>query len=361
MLELERLGFGQPQRKQCEELEDQKLRPARVASVAGDSVMLMGLSEVDLGKARRVTFSAGVARQLTDLTVGDWLVCDLEDDVLRWAMRLERTSLFVRKGAGRASRPQPVAANVDRVLIVTSVGADLSKRRLERYLAAVWSAGATPVVVVNKTDQPHDRSLLEAELTEVTLGGEVRFVSARDDLTLDALTPDLVPGTTVAFVGSSGVGKSTLVNRLLGEEHARTGEVREHDETGKHTTTRRELVLAPNGVLLIDTPGMRELGLWDAQEGLETAFADLSMLARECRFSDCSHSGEPGCAVLAAIERGELSEDRLDSHRQLTKELAYNERRSDGRAQANQKRRWKSVHQSIRERDKLHERLGIKK
>jgi len=361
MLKLERLGFGEPQRKQCEGLQDEKLRPARVASVDGQSVTLMGLAEDDLGKARRVTLPTGVARQLTDLTVGDWLLCDLEDDVLRWAICLQRTSLFVRKEAGRASRAQPVAANVDRVLIVTSVGADLSKRRLERYLAAVWSAGAVPVVVVNKADQPHDRSLLETELAEVAQGVELRFVSAREDLTLAALTTDLVPGSTVALVGSSGVGKSTMVNRLLGEDHARTGEVREHDDTGKHSTTRRELILAPSGVLLIDTPGMRELGLWDAQQGLEAAFSDLSVFARDCRFGDCSHRGEPGCAVQAAIERGELSEERLESHQQLSRELARNERRSDGRANADQKRRWKSVHQSMRERDKLHERLGMKK
>jgi ribosome biogenesis GTPase len=239
------------------------------------------------------------------------------------------------------------------------VGPDLSLRRIERYLSAIWDGGAEPVVVVNKTDLPHDPAAILEQLSAVALGVRTALVSAHADGGLDELEALLEPGLTAALVGSSGVGKSTIVNRLLGHELQETAEVRESDMKGRHTTAARQLLVTPGGAILVDTPGMRELGLWDAREGLDRTFADIAALAAGCRFRDCTHDQEAGCAVVAAVERGELDRSRLDGFHRLARELEHNARRAAEGAKENSKKRWKWIAQAQRDRDKIRKKSGL--
>jgi ribosome biogenesis GTPase len=270
--------------------------------------------------------------------------------------RLERLSTISRKAAGRAVEEQVVAANVDTIFLVTALAEDLNPRRLERYLTVVRDAGAVPVVVLNKTDLSTDPDTQAADIRARLPFVDVLAISARSGDGLTALDPYLSRARTVALIGSSGVGKSTIVNRLLGQERLKTAEISDVDGKGRHTTTARHLVELPGGALLIDTPGMRELQPWVDESAVTETFEDIAELARGCRFSDCAHETEPGCAVLAAVERGELSADRLDHFRHLGREIAFEERKRDKSAAAEEKRRWKKIHQAnkvmYRERDK---------
>jgi ribosome biogenesis GTPase len=285
-------------------------------------------------------------------TVGDWV--GVRNDIIHCV--LERRSAIARAAAGRASREQLIAANVDTIFLVTALPQDLNARRLERYLTMVWDGGAVPVVVVNKADLSGDpdaaRTALAARLPLV----DIVVTSALAGSGVDALAPWLRPAQTVALAGSSGVGKSTLINRLLGRDMLRTGAIGDEDGRGRHTTTARQLVELPGGALLIDTPGMRELQPWTGDGAVEAAFHDIAGLAEGCRFGDCAHQGEPGCAVLAAVESGALDADRLEHYRRLLREAAYEERRHDKAAAAEHKRRWKQIHQAnkvmYRERDR---------
>src|SRR6185295_6278213 len=204
-----------------------------------------------------------------------------------------------------------------------------------------------------KADVADDLDAVVGEAAGVALGADVHAVSAVDGRGLDDVASHLAPGLTAAFVGSSGVVKSTLINRLLGEDRLATLPVRDHDETGRHTTTRRQLIALPSGALVVDTPGMREFGLLDAEDGLAAAFADVEEAANSCRFRDCGHSTEPGCAVLAAIDAGSLARERLDQWTALRRELAFIQRKQDVRAMLEEKRRWKAANKSIRAREKL--------
>ncbi len=271
--------------------------------------------------------------------VGDWVGARLSDDPHMPSMVevvLPRTTAFVRKHAGRSSAPQLIAANIDTVLIVTSLNADLNRRRIERYLVAARAGGAEAVVVLNKADLVDDADAIRALVPHE----HVVAVSALHAQGLDALAPWVGPGHTVALVGMSGVGKSTLVNAVLGREAQDTGGIREHDDRGKHTTTTRSLLPLPGGGALIDTPGMRELGLTDGDDVLDEVDDDVAALAAACRFHDCQHQGEPGCAVEAAIEAGELEPGRLSSYHKLQRELAGESRRRSRQAEREHSRRW---------------------
>jgi ribosome biogenesis GTPase len=276
--------------------------------------------------------------------VGDWVAVRGE---LAVAV-LTRTSAFVRTSAGRTSAAQVVAANLDTVLVVDSLAGEARLRRVERYLAVAWSSGATPVVVLTKADLCEDVAAAVEQVREDALGVEVVAVSSVTGEGLDAVRDLLPTGRTGAMVGPSGVGKSSLVNALAGETIVETGGIRD-DGRGRHTTTARELHLLPGGGLLVDTPGMRELALYDDHEGVDTAYADLALLAADCRFRDCEHRTEPGCAVAAAIDDGRLDPARYSAWRKLQAEAHRQLLRVDARARAAEKARLRSFHRAIRE------------
>jgi ribosome small subunit-dependent GTPase A len=282
---------------------------------------------------------------LSGPAVGDWVAVRGE---LAVAV-LPRTSAFVRTVAGRTSAAQVVAANLDTVLVVDSLSGEARLRRVERYLAVAWSSGATPVVVLTKADLCEDVAAVVEQVREDALGVEVLAVSSVTGDGVDAVRALLPPGRTGAMVGPSGVGKSSLVNALSGETIADTGEIREGDGRGRHTTTARELHLLPGGGLLVDTPGMRELSLYDDSEGVDTAYADVALLAADCRFRDCQHRTEPGCAVAAAIDDGSLDPARYNAWRKLQAEAHRQLLRVDARARAAEKARLRSFHRTIRE------------
>ncbi len=251
-------------------------------------------------------------------TVGDWVVLDAS--LARIEQVLERKSLFKRVGAGSDVGIQPIAANVDVLFIVTSCNDEFKESRLERYLTLCAEAGATPVIVLTKTDLSDDASVYVDRARSVQRGVSVETANALDASTLDGVRAWIEPATTVALVGSSGVGKSTLLNTLAGYALALTGDIRDQDKKGRHTTTHRELHILPDGGLLIDVPGMRELKVADIDHSIGVVFDDIEQLALQCQFSDCGHTQEPGCAVRRAIERDELDARRLVSYQKLQRE-----------------------------------------
>lgn len=255
--------------------------------------------------------------------VGDYVMADCADpDTAVIHQVLPRKSLFVRKAAGTSKTEQIVAANIDTVFLCMSLNNDFNLRRLERYLSVAWESGADPVVVLTKADLCADLPQEQREVEAIAMGVTILTTSAMESDGYRQIMPYITQDRTVAFVGSSGVGKSTLINRLLGEERLATDGLR-NDDKGHHTTTHRELLFLPNGAMVIDTPGMRELGMWDAASGVEQTFGDIEELAARCRFRNCSHSGEPGCAVRAAIRSGDLDGGRWLSYQKLKNENAY--------------------------------------
>ena len=265
--------------------------------------------------------------------VGDWVAGEPvpgEDKLFIQAV-LPRKSKFSRKVPGKESREQVVAANMDILFLVTGLDHDYKPRRIERYVTLAWDSGATPVILLNKSDLRDDLDAIRDEVAQSAIGVDLHILSALHREGLDVVHQYLKPGVTIAFLGSSGVGKSTLINALLGEDVMRTNAVREDDSRGRHTTTHRELFLFPGGGMLIDTPGLREIQLWADEDSLDEAFADIAELALTCRFADCAHESEPGCRVKAALESGELSEKRYHSYLKLKKEIEFIRLRSEAR------------------------------
>ena len=254
-------------------------------------------------------------------TVGDFVMVNyIENGDSRILATLPRRTFFSRREPGPIPKDQAVAANFDYVFIMQSLNQDFNPKRLERYLTLSWQSGATPVVLLTKADLVEDYWDFLTQVERVAAGVNVHVVSAHTGQGLDRLGAYLQPGKTVVFLGSSGVGKSSLVNALAGEEIMAVSAIREDDSKGRHTTTHRQLIRLQSGVLIIDTPGMRELGMWDVSEGLSDAFSDVEAFLGRCRFSDCKHESEPGCAVKAAIAAGELDPSRWESYQKLREE-----------------------------------------
>jgi ribosome biogenesis GTPase / thiamine phosphate phosphatase len=342
---LTRLGWSAARKAELEALGDATLVPARVVVEHRGAYGLAGCA---IASAR----PAGPLRDAGARwpTVGDWVAVTASPSGVGLIQHvLARTSLLERKRP-RVARPQAIAANVDVVFVVTTAEQPPNLRRIERTLAVVAASGARAVIVLNKIDLARDADGDLRALASVSAGAPCLATSAATRDGIEALRGLLPPGTTTALIGPSGSGKSSLINALLGGERQATGAVRVSDAKGRHTTTRRELLELPGGACLIDTPGMRELGLWEAGEGIDKAFAELTELAASCRFRDCQHQGEPGCAVAAALKSGALDADRFASFEKLRREDAFVERQQDPRNAAATKGRWKTIHKQLRAR-----------
>ncbi|MBX7221951.1 MAG: ribosome small subunit-dependent GTPase A [Blastocatellia bacterium] len=286
--------------------------------------------------------------------VGDWVVIQYRPGHKAIIQNvLPRTSKFSRKVVGNKTEEQVVAANVDVIFLVTGLDNDFNLRRIERYLIMAWESGARPVVLLNKADLCAELEARRAEVESVALGVPILPLSAKFNEGLDHLQPFLKAGETVSLLGSSGVGKSSIVNRLLGTERQKTNEVRASDDRGKHTTTNRELIVTPSGAIVIDTPGMRELQLWVGDQGISETFEDIEAFARDCYFTDCKHQSEPGCAIRQALADASLDQARYDNYLEMKQELDYVTRRQDKRAQLVEKQRWKKIHQNQKQHYKL--------
>jgi ribosome biogenesis GTPase len=336
--------------------------PGRVVSLEKDSCHVLTESgELFAGISGKMRFHTNRAEQYP--AVGDWVVIQPLDGDSRGIIHaiLPRKSKFSRhitggrpRLSGGKTEEQVVAANMDIVFLVGALdgGRGINLRRMERYIAIAKSSGAAPVIVLNKADLCPDVEARVAEVETVAYGIPVCAVSAKTRAGLDTLENYLTPGITGALLGQSGVGKSAIINALLGEERQATSEVRENDRRGRHTTTRRQLILLPRGGAIIDTPGIREIQVWGDEKNLDEAFEDISKMAKDCRFSDCRHDTEPGCAIRAAIRRGELEASHFKNYQKLQRELIHLAARQAGKAALEEKMRWKQISQFQKRRQK---------
>ncbi|HYL97649.1 MAG TPA: ribosome small subunit-dependent GTPase A [Blastocatellia bacterium] len=342
---LEALGWSQHFQMSFESYEKKGGQIAgRISQEFGESYRVYSaLGELDAFLSGKLRFE-GLSGALLP-AVGDWVVIEPIAGERKSIIHsvLPRRSQFIRKAAGARTEAQIVGANIDTVFLVTALDQDFNVRRIERYLVLAWESGARPVIVLSKSDLcPHLRvKLLEVE--PVARDVPIHAISVVDKTGLIHLQQYLKPGITAALLGSSGVGKSTLINELLGFAIQAVQPVREEDGKGRHTTTRRELILLPSGGLLLDTPGMRELQLWEAETGLESAFEEIELLASHCRFRDCTHDAEPDCAVRDALENEHLDARRYRSYEKLRREIKHMELKQDKMALRSEKERWKKL------------------
>ncbi|CAH0117839.1 MULTISPECIES: ribosome small subunit-dependent GTPase A [unclassified Paenibacillus] len=282
--------------------------------------------------------------------VGDWVALDARPAEGKGTIHavLPRMSKFSRKTAGQTTDEQIVAANIDTVFLVNALNHDFNVRRIERYLILAWESGANPVIILSKSDLCDDLYMRKEQVEAIAFGVPIHAVSSTADIGFDELARYLQPGKTVALLGSSGAGKSSMVNRLIGREIQKVSEIRTGDDRGRHTTTHRELFPLQSGGIVVDTPGMREIQLWDAEEGLSDSFRDIEELAAQCHFNDCRHEREPLCAVRAALEAGQLDARRYANFNKMKAELAYLARKEDTKLKLLEKERTKRLHKSLK-------------
>ena len=342
------LGWNSFFESHFEEVKRTGLTPARVVEE------FKGFFRVRSAQAEYLAETAGkVQHQAVSRedfpAVGDWvaIIARPEEGRARIEHILPRRTKLARKVAGREMSEQIVATNLDTVFVVSALNREFNLRRIERYLTIVWDSGARPVVLLNKADLCPDAPARAAEVESVALGTPVHLLSALEKTGLEALRKYVPRGTTAAFVGSSGVGKSTIINGLA-DAALRVQAVREQDDRGQHTTTSRQMIFLSAGGMLIDTPGMRELQLWNHEAGAAQAFEDIANLSRDCKFRDCGHQGEPGCAVSTAIQQGELAFERLENYRKMRAELRFQERKVNPEVARQDKEKWRKIHKAMR-------------
>ncbi len=350
------LGFSPFFEAKFNELEEKGLIPLRIIREnLGEYIALGRMGELTAKLAGSLRHRAADKSELP--AVGDFVAAKIGQDG-RATIRavLPRKSAFIRKAAGLSAHSQVASANIETVFIVMGLDENFNLRRIERYLSLAFDSGATPVILLNKADLSDDLEERVSEVEEVALGADVYPISATKNMGLEVINKYIGPGLTVAFLGSSGVGKSTIINTLLGSEHFKTGEVIQDGSRGRHTTTFRELIILPSGGMVIDTPGMREIQVTGDDEGLRQVFGDIEEFATSCRFNDCSHEVEIGCAVQEAVNEGSLAQDRLESYLKLKKEFAFQKAKQEMRAAAIEKSRWKDIKKLQKEMKKFGKR-----
>jgi ribosome biogenesis GTPase / thiamine phosphate phosphatase len=346
---LKNIGFSSFFEQHFLPFAQQGFSAGRIATEYKHSYTILSESGLLQGEVSgKLLFTADSAAALPK--TGDWVVMTVFEQEQKAIIHevLPRISSFSRKVTGKKAEEQIIATNVDLLFIVQSLDAGFNLRRLERYLVMAHESGAKPVVVLNKADLCTDIPAKLAQVKQIAHDTPVLALSGLEETGLEQLNQFMKPGITIAFTGSSGVGKSTIINKLSGTDVQETSEVRATDAKGRHTTTRRELIVLTNGAVLIDTPGMRELQLWNAEEGIEDTFADIVQLASSCRFSDCTHTVEKGCAVIKAVDQEELLMERYNSYMKLQKELAFLHVQQDQRSFLAQKQKHKSIHKQFK-------------
>jgi ribosome biogenesis GTPase len=354
---LQLLGWNEFFARQLKEHTYPDAVPARVIVQQKTYFIVMtAVGEFTAKVTGRLRFLSGHQADLP--VVGDWVVLRPTGGERTGSILavLQRKTAFSRRAPGREEAEQVVAANIDIVFLVTGLDGNYNLRRIERYLSLAHRSGAQPILVLNKADLCSFVDDAVEDVQAICAGAPLYVTNAKSSSSVDCLRAHLSPGVTAAFLGSSGVGKSTLINSLLGREKFKTAEVREDDSRGRHTTTHRELVALPSGANLIDTPGMRELQLWEVEEGIDEAFDDIEELAKHCKFRDCRHGQEPGCAVRKAVDDGNLDPARLESHRKLLREMEYQRGRGDVRTRQEQKAKDKKMGRIIREYNRTYKR-----
>ncbi|PKK82433.1 MAG: ribosome small subunit-dependent GTPase A [candidate division Zixibacteria bacterium HGW-Zixibacteria-1] len=359
-MDLTALGWNDKFNEHFDTHRKSGLVPARVALEQKERYSLFSelgeLAAQVSGRMRHISLSRAEFP-----AVGDWVAVDVrpEEKTATIHAVLPRRSVFSRTAVlgGAKTDEQVLAANIDTVFLVSGLDSDFNLRRIERYVSIAWNSGASPVIILNKADLCDDVDGHKESVESVALGVPLYAVSAVNHTDLDFLREHVQSGRTSIFLGSSGVGKSTLINRLLGMEQLKVGAVRDYDGKGRHTTTSRQMILLPCGGIVIDTPGLREIQAWSDDSGIDRTFGDIEELAAQCRFADCTHNNEPGCAVREAIKNGSLDAGRLRSYIKLQKEVKYMSIRKDQRARIEETRKWKRIEMNMRQRAKFDKKL----